>query len=70
MQGDVWVDHLDSDHFNAGVISLEPNMEDFVEMIADYRNYTVYRDEGQAEQAIIQLFLPSQLKAVATATRM
>lgn len=52
MQGDVWENYLDEDHFNAGVLSLEPNMDDFVEMIADYRNYTVYQNEGQAEQAI------------------
>ena len=61
MQGDVWRDSLDNGHFNAGVLSLEPNMAHFVEMIAAYRNYTVYEDEGQAEQANFGCHLHSGL---------
>ena len=48
--GDAWPDNLDNDHFNAGILSLEPSMADFVEMIASYRNHTNYHYEGQAEQ--------------------
>ena len=49
--GDAWPDNLDNERFNAGILSLEPAMNDFVEMIASYRNHTNYQYEGQAEQA-------------------
>ena len=55
-EGDAWFDTLDNDRFNAGVLSLEPDMEDFVEMIASYRNDSVYRYEGQAEQVILHIY--------------
>jgi len=49
------ISHTINDRFNAGVLSLEPDMEDFVEMIASYRNDSVYRYEGQAEQVILHI---------------
>ena len=51
--GDAWCDVLDKQRFNAGILSLQPGMPDFVEMIADYRNDTLYKWEGQAEQGLL-----------------
>ena len=51
--GDAWCDVLDKERFNAGILSLQPGMPDFVEMIADYRNDTLYKWEGQAEQGLL-----------------
>lgn len=59
--GDVWPDRLDSEHFNAGVLSLEPTMDDFVEMIAAYRNYTVYEYEGSAEQGLLNWYFKHRM---------
>ena len=51
--GDTWCARLDKERFNAGVLSLQPSMPDFVEMIADYRNDTLYKEEGPAEQGLL-----------------
>ena len=34
-------------------------MPDFVEMIADYRNDTLYKWEGQAEQGLLNWWVPA-----------
>jgi len=57
--GDAWCDTLDKERFNAGILSLQPGMPDFVEMIADYRNDTLYKWEGQAEQGLLNWCAPS-----------
>lgn len=62
MPGDAWNDKIDYEHFNAGVLSLEPAMDEFVEIIASYRNHTVYEHEGYAEQAILRFLFLSELK--------
>ena len=58
--GDAWCDKLDKERFNAGILSLQPGMPDFVEMIADYRNDTLYKWEGQAEQGLLNWWVPNQ----------
>ena len=49
--GDAWPGGLDSEHFNAGVLSLEPSMEDYANLFTSYYNHTTYKDQGAMEQA-------------------
>ena len=51
--GDTWPQVLDNSRFNAGVLSLEPAMQDFVELVATYQNSSKYQYDGFAEQARI-----------------
>ena len=48
----MWYEHLDHERFNAGILALQPDMGDFVEIIASYRNHSSYQWEGHAEQVM------------------
>lgn len=48
--GDAWPKALDHEHFNAGVLSLEPSMIDFENLMSGYQNHTMYKNQGAAEQ--------------------